>query len=109
MRLHYALSLFFFSLALDPALPQNPIEHSVLSVFAGLEGGHQKKVVLSALRDQDPGALIAISMPAQQAKVRSQVAIDGALLGQQCAQWGIVVLGIDHPSIDPVRRSVQQA
>ncbi len=84
---------------------QKAAERTYMIEFSGLDDRSDEKVVLSALIDQDPLALISIALTTQQAKVRTVAELDRTSLQNTLAPSGIsiirfnqlVTVPIDHP------------
>jgi hypothetical protein len=86
-------------------LAQKPVERTYMIEFSGLDDRSDEKVVLSALIDQDPNALISIALTTHQAKVRTITELDRTALQNTIAPSGISVIRfnqlvsvpMDHP------------
>ncbi len=86
-------SALAFQLALcSAALAQKPVEHSYLIELSGMPDRSHEKVVISAIKDQDPNALISVALAIQQVKVRAWAEIDPQQLAQAIAPWGISIV-----------------
>ena len=106
VRFLLLMSLFTLQAA---AFAQKPVERNYWITFTGLAGRDGEKYVLSAVKDQDPGALVSVAPSIQQAKVRTVTSLNEQQLATTLAPFGIVVLSvsISYPSL-PQARSVDQ-
>jgi hypothetical protein len=60
----------------------------------GMNAGHGEKVVITAIKDQDPGATISASSEVQQAKVITTVQLDRDALSAALASHGILLMDL---------------
>lgn len=83
-----------------PASAQKPPEHDLLMRLDGMNSRDREKVVLAAINDQDPLALVSIDAPGQQVKIRTIVALDRPSLDARLAVQGMTIMRlgpIDSP------------
>jgi hypothetical protein len=73
---------------------QKPVELQYRLMFQGMNGGHGEKAVITAIKDQDPGARISASSEVQQVKVITTVQLDRDALSAALATHGIALLDV---------------
>ncbi len=88
---------------------QKPIGRDYLITLSGLQGNDGTKLVLTAVKDQDPNAIVSVAVPIQQAKVRTIVELDQPQLATTLAPWGITVVSISiiYPTLTQDRSADQ--
>jgi hypothetical protein len=88
---------------------QKAIERTYMIEFSGFDDRSDEKVVLSALLDQDPNALISIGLATHQAKVRTIAVLDRNILQSTIASAGIGVVRFNQLVTVPIHHPDRQA
>ena len=88
---------------------QKTADRTYMIEFSGLDDRSDEKVVLSALIDQDPLALISIALNTHQAKVRTVAELDRTALQNSIAPSGISVIRFDQLVTVPIGHPDRQA
>jgi len=73
---------------------QKPIERDYRLTLSGMQDNSGAKLVLTAVKDQDPNAIVSVAVPIQQAKVRTIAELDQQQLSATLAPWGITVVSV---------------
>lgn len=98
----FAASVIFGSLVgATSCSGQKAAELRYRLICDGMSGSHGEKVVITAIKDQDPGATVSASSQVQQVKVITIVQLDREMLSAALAAQGItlvnmVALRADH-------------
>lgn len=88
---------------------QKPLERTYMIEFSGMDDRSDEKVVLSALIDQDPHALISVAPSTHQAKVRTITELDRAALQNTISQAGISIIRFNQLATVPMDHPDRQA
>ncbi len=107
-----SLVLFLFILTISVGVDvraQKPVERTYMIEFSGLDDRSDEKVVLAALIDQDPNALISIALVTHKAKVRTVAELDRSALQNTITSYGIAVVRFNQLVTVPMEHPDRQA
>lgn len=88
---------------------QKVAERTYMIEFTGLDDRSDEKVVLSAIIDQAPNALISIALSTHQAKVRTVAELDRTLLQNTIVAYGLSVVRFNQLMTVPMDHPDRQA
>lgn len=101
VHIHRVLTIFLaLAVCATSLLAQKPVAREYVITCSGMDDPSHRKILISALKDQDARALISIAAPDQRAKVRMHTALRRDELESACAPWGITIVSITttwHP------------
>lgn len=81
-------------------LAQKPAVREYMLTCSGMPDPSHRKILISAIKDQDPQALISVSPLDQRVKVRMHTALRRQDLEATCTAWGITIVSLTstwHP------------